>query len=591
MLKYITFLFSTPVLLLALNGPTNLQVQALSENSVSLDWVDNADDEIGYKIFRNGHLVTLAPANTTHFEDTNLQPHTTYTYLVYATDYVEDTLITNKNIYQVGENITVNFRYLNDDIAWIGIYPIDTPDADSDAASWHHHDNGDTIGSETWAGRDTAGMYEVRAFGANDLKRASYAFKVEAAPKSKKLIFAGGTDWLPAMAPNLIVRQHEIMQLPFDGYTVVGNHFTNEIMGADTLTYDYIMDEEMALVDGGETYKVRDLADTYPGKDMFLTVKIKFPGDFWDDTVWDRITSNFGVIALVAKDLGFKGIAFDDEADSVATRAMLNFKFPTLDEVDANPNAYTQWEKNGADYAFVDSDGYRNMNYTFEQHIDKVISRYQAIMEAMVANYSDIDVLVYHGPALGHQETHAATHKGHKVFDSNKRFYEFTGAIFTGLKRGLGMSGAEIHDMGELYRYRNDEQFARSSQWRQYEMPKDVHNDTLDPSYQWRIPTVDRASWREKVHVGHMVFNLEEKDSYPEFNTSKTSNIGDIQTITSLALSFSDEYAIYYCQRQEWLKPDNMYQYQDEQGNYITVLPISQVWKDMVRDAILNQDK
>ena len=585
MFKYITFLFSSPVLLLALNAPTNLQVRALSKHSVSLDWVDNADDEIGFKIFRNGHLLTLAPANTTHFEDTNLQPNTTYTYLVYATDHVGDELITSKPIYKVGEPITVNFRYLNDDIAWIGVYPIDTPDEDYERENLHHHQSGDKIGSDTWVGRNTAGMYEVRAFGANDVKRASYAFKVEAAPKSKKLIFAGGTNWKPTMASNLISRYDEIMKLPFDGYTVLGNHFTDKVMSGDVLTVNYIMDTKDTKED---KYRLRDLANFYREKDMFLLVRIKFPGDFWKaEDIWNNIISNFGVLAKVAKDLHFKGIALDDEGYK-AVKKMINFKFPTKAEVEANPNNYAQWEKDGAEEdPKTDANAYRNPNHTFEEHIEKVISLYQAIMEAMVAKYPDIDLLVYHGPMLGHAGTYKYNYKGHKVFDSNKRFYEFTGAIFTGLKRGLGVSGAEIHDMGEMYKYRTDEQFARSSQWRKYDMAKDVHNDTLDPSYQWRIPMVDRASWREKVHVGHMVFNLEVKDSYPEFNTSHTSHISDIKTDISLALSFADEYAIYYCEHQEWLMPDNMSKYKDEQGNDVTVLPISQVWKDMVREAIL----
>ncbi len=577
MFKYITFLFLSPVLLLALNSPTNLQVQALSKYSVSLDWVDNSDDEIGFKIFRNGHLLTLTDPNITHFEDTNLQPNTTYTYLVYATDYVEDELSTDKMTYKVGEKIIVNFRYLHDDVTWMAIYPIDTPDAEHAEANFYHYTDAARIGSTTWGGRTTAGMYEVRAFNDDDLKRASYAFKVEEAPKRKKLILAGGTGWLPSMTPNLIERHDEIIQLPFDGYTVVGNHFTHEVMGPNALTYDYIMDEEMTLVEGGRAYKVRELAGLYEGKDMFLLVKIKFPGDLFNDAIWSRINDNFGLIAKVAKDLGFKGISFDDEADSIETRAMINFKFPTKAEVNAPDANYAQWEINGAETEGIDEYGYRNPNFTFEEHIEMVIARYQAIMEAMVANYEDIDVLVYHGPMLGHQGTHEANHKGHTIIESNKRFYEFTGAIFTGLKRGLGESTAGLHDMGEMYKYRTDEQFARTSQWRKYDMAKNINNQTLDPSYQWRIPEVDRTNWRDKVNVGHMVFNLVEADDYPEHNTENTTHIGDIKTDISLALSFADEYAIYYCQKQEWLMP----------GYKADIPPISQVWKDMVRDAML----
>ncbi|MEW6401823.1 MAG: hypothetical protein AB1649_08495, partial [Chloroflexota bacterium] len=37
---------------------------------ITLNWNDKADNEAGYRILRNGEVVTELPANTTHFEET-----------------------------------------------------------------------------------------------------------------------------------------------------------------------------------------------------------------------------------------------------------------------------------------------------------------------------------------------------------------------------------------------------------------------------------------------------------------------------------------------------------------------------------------
>lgn len=63
----------------------------LSETQINLNWNDNNNDETGYEIWRcegvgcdpkSGTLVTTMPANTSAYANTNLNPMTTYRYLV-----------------------------------------------------------------------------------------------------------------------------------------------------------------------------------------------------------------------------------------------------------------------------------------------------------------------------------------------------------------------------------------------------------------------------------------------------------------------------------------------------------------------------
>ncbi len=67
------------------NPPSNLVLTPLSSSSVRVQWKDNSDDEIGFKIFRDGVLIDTTASNATSFVDTGLKAQTTYTYTVKAT--------------------------------------------------------------------------------------------------------------------------------------------------------------------------------------------------------------------------------------------------------------------------------------------------------------------------------------------------------------------------------------------------------------------------------------------------------------------------------------------------------------------------
>jgi hypothetical protein len=100
----------TPSFLLAVpNKPSDLELKALSSTSISIKWKDNSDDEIGYKIFRDGKLIKVLAANTTTYIDNNLSPNTTYKYTIKSTDntidlpiltdvHISEVLASNKNV-------------------------------------------------------------------------------------------------------------------------------------------------------------------------------------------------------------------------------------------------------------------------------------------------------------------------------------------------------------------------------------------------------------------------------------------------------------------------------------------------------------
>ncbi|MDI6803782.1 MAG: fibronectin type III domain-containing protein [Bacteroidota bacterium] len=70
-------------------APSNFHVIDKSENRIYLGWVDNANDELGYRVYRHNGLAKSnvsgdLPPNTTSFTDTFLLPNTQYIYEVLA---------------------------------------------------------------------------------------------------------------------------------------------------------------------------------------------------------------------------------------------------------------------------------------------------------------------------------------------------------------------------------------------------------------------------------------------------------------------------------------------------------------------------
>lgn len=70
-------------------APSGLVVVDKSDKHISLTWVDNANDELGYRVYRRSGLSKSnvsgdLPPNTTGFTDTLLLPNTQYTYEVLA---------------------------------------------------------------------------------------------------------------------------------------------------------------------------------------------------------------------------------------------------------------------------------------------------------------------------------------------------------------------------------------------------------------------------------------------------------------------------------------------------------------------------
>jgi len=369
----------------------------------------------------------------------------------------------------------------------------------------------------------------------------------------KYLILAEGNYWKPMMANNFVKNYKAINNLPFSGFVMVGNTYTNISMQKGVkLDYKTVWNE------------VKEVKNLYPNKHNFMQINMDFPGDFWNDNVWENVSNNFAVVAQVAKDLNFTGIVFDDEPYTLNAHKMNNFKFPNRDEIKQDSK---QWEIKGSEASWVDKKAYRNPLYSFQDHMQKVTQRFKEIMQSMTKVYPNLTLLVYNGPSFAHVNSNKLNILVSDV--GLPREHEYKGAIFIGFKQGL-TKHASLHDMGESYKYRTDKQFQQAYQWRKYDIASSVAN-RLDSTYQWTIPQEERASWSNEVHVGFMVFNKGQESNYKEYDTRKTSTLHHIKATLQKALSYSDKYVVYYAQDQDWLLPNQEH-------------PLKQGWMKMMKE-------
>jgi len=367
-------------------------------------------------------------------------------------------------------------------------------------------------------------------------------FGSSANAEKKFLILAQGNAWLPSMAKNLIENRDFIEKSPFDGFIMVGNSFTSITMGkGQKLTYENIWNE------------VKGLKHLYKKKrENFLRVDITFPSDFWDKEAWNQVSKNFEIVAKVAKDLGFRGIAIDDEGYGERAKKMVNYRFPTEKEVRENPKKYTEWQKKGAKHKYVDRLSYNNPKYTFKEHMTQVTSLFKHIMRSMQKSYPNITILVFYGASFAHDN---ANLQNLMIADSGlPSEQEYKGPIFLGLEQGRD-GNATLHDMGENYRYRKESHFKQSHLLRKFKIATNAYNKDLNELHQWLIPAPYRKNWSRNVTIGFMTSNIPLTSSYPEFDTTKKTTKKDIFQATKLALKYSEKYVIYYCHNENWLDP------------------------------------
>lgn len=316
--------------------------------------------------------------------------------------------------------------------------------------------------------------------------------------------------------PSLIRGLDKINRLPFNGVVVYGKSFTDKIMRNQDVEYQEVLDELQPLRESNIS-----------NIEIFLLVNIDFPGDFWDSNIWNRVTKNFSNLAKVAKELGFKGLVIDTTPKSKNAYKMINFRFPSVEDIEKNSTIFDSWEIKGAKYYRSQHFGYRNRGYSFLEHIKRVTQLFRKIMVTISTNYPDITLLVYSGVDLNQNRELPNVYKK---------------ALFLGLQRGAD-ERSSLYDMAFVNpKFTKEIHFQNSYFWRKYGVAEDRYNDDLNSSWQWKIPKSDRKGWVERVRVGFVI------------DTKVVKRVRQITSSIVKALKYSDGYVILFSNRENWLE-------------------------------------
>ena len=303
----------------------------------------------------------------------------------------------------------------------------------------------------------------------------------------------------PSGYPAVIVNNiPHIESQPFDGMFINSVAGWN-LMNGQSVSYDSIYNE-FAMLKG----KFKKFRYNY------LYIFNNYPGDFWDDTIWGITAQNFANMARVAKELGFRGVIYDNE--EYRPKKWLNY-----------------------------GESYRNPKYDLLQHRDQVILRGKQIMEAMVKVFPAIEVFTYHGPYLSepNYKIPSVIMQQAGSWDSS----ELLGPFFVGMMLGKGDSGTII-DGGEVYQYRTAKDFKNSYDMRKYEIASEETNS-------WFIPYKLRLNWPNQINISFGVFNVQWLPAYP-------MDAAIMKTTLINALKFTDKYVWYYTEDDSWLEPGKM---------------------------------
>jgi hypothetical protein len=316
------------------------------------------------------------------------------------------------------------------------------------------------------------------------------------APKTKQppyLIYHDGNPGVGDRTFDILANLEHIESLPFDGIAI-DIPASWQVMGGQPLNYAQVYQDWLKPLEG----KFQNLQHN------FLMAYVDKPADPFDN--WDTTIENWRILARLAKAAGLKGIFFDNEEYQ---RKLFNYP----DDIDY-PGRYS-----AAEYQA------------------QMRRRGQQIMQAMVQEFPEIKVLVFHGPYISEPQTPDWL-KARQVGAADQ--YELDGAFFTGLVAGMGPKSSVI-DGGELYGYRTEQQFKESYDWRKYTLPSDEIDSQI-------IPPNLRSEWSDRVGISYGVYDL-------PFPSDMRMNPTIMQTVLERSLNAADEYVWYYSEGQNWLKP------------------------------------
>ncbi len=304
------------------------------------------------------------------------------------------------------------------------------------------------------------------------------------------------TDVHTTRLPYLLEEREHIDTIPFDGFVV-------------NIPASWMVMNGLPMAKAEIDSWLQPLKGAYQHVNHnFVEIMIDDPGDVFDDRAWRITVENWRRMAAAARDAGFVGIFFDNE----------------------------EYKETWLDYP----EDYPGTKRTLEEYRAQTQLRGRQIMEAIVSEFPEIVLVVYHGPYISEPKTPLEVIARQAPEPDGT---DLSGALFVGFLEGLGPK-ATLVDGGEVYAYRTLEDFQRSYDWRKYGMPSEETDSEL-------IPPSLRAVWPERVSIGFGLHNL-------PFPRDMTMSPRILRSALENALLTADDYVWLFTDRDNWLIPGGM---------------------------------
>lgn len=306
-------------------------------------------------------------------------------------------------------------------------------------------------------------------------------------------------DWggkSPAATPAFIRENRKFLEsLPFDGVAVYlrnpdgSDNVTTTAMTNRRLGYDVIARVLAPLKGQAFTTLTQNFAAVFSGR----------PPDFFDD--WSVMLQNFADLARAAREVGLKGIYFDNE----------------------NHAAHWSHYPDGVDFPAK----------TLKEYQNQARLRGRQTMAAMVSQFPDIVVISLHGPYLSEPKAPAP------LFPQWQTTNQLLGPFFCGFLEGTGKRATCV-DGGKLYHLRVPKEFRDSYDWRK----SAIASDKVDSAF---IPDPLRALWPSRLSVGFGIYDqpFDIHDMLPEI----------LRPTIATALRQTDRYVWLHVDGLTFLKP------------------------------------
>jgi hypothetical protein len=310
----------------------------------------------------------------------------------------------------------------------------------------------------------------------------------------------------PQNATPTFIRDHLATMeatLPFDGVGITGTSGWSIMDPGTSISYGTFM---------SELAPIRGLTFTRL-KHNLLAVYVNRPADFFND--WSATIQNFSNLAAALRDSGVEGILFDNEPYKIDP-----WNYPSYPSLDAQYNI-----PNSCDYASTK---------TLAQYCAQASLRGQQIMQAMVAQFPQIQVMFLHGPYESFSGTPSS------ILPNNAAWANALEGPFTvGFAEGSGPSSA-VQDGGEL-NFTTLSQYQAAYQYRKFTFASDATNVPF-------IPTSFRPLWSQTMGVDFEVYNRSGPNNSP-------LSAAALQSTMTNALQTTDRYVWFYSEGIDELDP------------------------------------